>query len=183
MILDGWAQNLGRAILLSLPIIISASLHMGFVKRGILSSLARPLSPKLFGRNKTWRGFILMAVLTTASTILVAALAKGVNFEFRSTIGEGALGFLLGLAYCLAELPNSFLKRRLGIAEGSRARYWPFLFSFLDQADSVLGCVLVYWIFCPFSREVLPLVLLLGPGLHLLGNFSLYRLGLRSAPY
>ena len=50
------------------------------------------------------------------------------------------VGALCGAAYVLAELPNSFVKRRLGIAPGTsapRARAAQYL---VDQVDSVVGC-------------------------------------------
>ena len=48
------------------------------------------------------------------------------------------LGGLLGIAYVVAELPNSAFKRRLGIAPGqlpARNRFW---FALMDQADSAV---------------------------------------------
>jgi hypothetical protein len=51
------------------------------------------------------------------------------------------VGAICGIAYVMAELPNSFAKRRLGIAPGTsaaRARTAQYI---VDQVDSVMGCV------------------------------------------
>lgn len=182
--MDGFlARQLGGAILLSLPLVLSASLHMVIVRRRLLQRWATPLSISLFGKNKTWRGFLVMTPLTAFATVLVTGAASHFGVDlFRAELSPLALGGLLGLAYCLAELPNSFLKRRLGTREGELSPRWPVFFAILDQADSALGCALVYAIYCPSAREFLVAVLLLGPAVHLLGNWSLFRLGVRARP-
>jgi CDP-diacylglycerol--serine O-phosphatidyltransferase len=44
----------------------------------------------------------------------------------------------------LGELPNSFLKRRLGIAPGATPARGRPLFVLMDQLDSGIGCALAY---------------------------------------
>ncbi|MDD5580718.1 MAG: CDP-archaeol synthase [Methylobacter sp.] len=63
----------------------------------------------LFGRSKTWRGLIA-SVVTTA----LAALAMNLSFF---------TGVLFSLTAMSGDLLSSFIKRRLGYAESSRARY------------------------------------------------------------
>lgn len=53
------------------------------------------------------------------------------------------IGCILGLAYMISELPNSFLKRRLGIGSGQKAQKHAWLFMLLDKSDSALGVSLV----------------------------------------
>jgi hypothetical protein len=59
------------------------------------------------------------------------------------------MGGCLGLSYTLGELPNSFLKRRMGIEPGiTLPGFKGLLFSLYDQTDSVLGgvlCMPLYW--------------------------------------
>ncbi|MBS1660284.1 MAG: hypothetical protein JST68_04455 [Bacteroidetes bacterium] len=112
------------------PLVVSNVLHMVVVKRGMFPSLAVPVSRRLFGANKTWRGFVVVPVLN-GILMLVA-------FGSMS-------GFLLGLAYVLFELPNSWLKRRVGIEPGGRAGRYRVLFVLLDKSDSSFGVSLVSW--------------------------------------
>ena len=77
---------------------------------------------RLFGDNKTLRGALVMAGGTT-----VAAIALTRRRWFRDRLpGElreappALYGALLGAGVVLGELPNSFVKRRLGIASGDR---------------------------------------------------------------
>ena len=54
------------------------------------------------------------------------------------------IGACVGGAGMLAELPNSFLKRQLGVAPGTAPAGWASpLFWFLDQVDILLGAWLV----------------------------------------
>lgn len=53
------------------------------------------------------------------------------------------MGAILGLAYMLFELPNSWIKRRLGIAPGEKAKRTTWIFTLLDKMDSSLGISLV----------------------------------------
>jgi CDP-diglyceride synthetase len=92
------------------------------------------------------------------------------------------LGVLLGLAYALAELPNSFVKRRLGIEPGKRPPRHAAWFALLDQADSAIGCVLVYGWALGLTPGTMLLLLALGPAIHLLVNYTLYLMRLRREP-
>jgi hypothetical protein len=90
-----------------------------------------------------------------------------------------ALGMLLGLGYLLAELPNSYLKRRLGIPAGRPSPRYRAAFALLDQADSALGFALVYAVITDVPAAQLVLMVLLGPAIHAVANLTLYGLGLR----
>lgn len=63
----------------------------------------------LFGRSKTWRGLIASLVTTVLS-----ALAMNLSL---------ITGVLFSLAAMSGDLLSSFIKRRLGYVESSRARY------------------------------------------------------------
>jgi CDP-diglyceride synthetase len=92
------------------------------------------------------------------------------------------LGSLLGFSYALFELPNSFLKRKVGIKPGQMSDKNPWLFSVLDQADSVVGCLLVYLCFVPLNISIILGIVLGGTLIHLLFNLLLYSVGLRKNP-
>ena len=78
-----------------------------------------------------WRGFM---VLPVASSCAFAGLAY-VRNALPEWLTNGMwglpvtsyafLGFISGLAFMLAELPNSFLKRQLGIVPGGTSQSLP----------------------------------------------------------
>lgn len=123
--------------ILVFPLIISNIIHMMLVKRDVLPFLKIPVSTPLFGQNKTWRGFVLLAILNGAVTPFFA--------QDVSLLKAILIGVILGLAYMIFELPNSFLKRKLGIAPGENPTQNGLLFSLLDKTDSAFGICLVYF--------------------------------------
>lgn len=128
------------------PLILSNVLHMFIVKRGLLPALCRPLSEPLFGKNKTWRGLITVPLLNGATLMLLCV------FFPRFALPEAfVLGATLGLAYMLSELPNSWLKRRAGIAPGGEAETHAWFFHLLDKTDSSLGVSLASFVLFDFS--------------------------------
>ncbi|MBI2606135.1 MAG: CDP-archaeol synthase [Deltaproteobacteria bacterium] len=173
------------ALLLIIPLIVGGSLHMAAVKLDIMRVLRVPIDTKLFGPNKTWRGVVLMVAFTIVGVLIAQALEPlfggGLLVSLRQ---ESALvlGSLLGLAYAAAELPNSYLKRRLGVAPGELPKRGRILFLITDQADSALGCVLAYAATLSVPARVLAILLLFGPVVHLAANSGLYLLGLRKRP-
>jgi len=142
-----------RAVWLTAPILIAGLVHVAVITRDVAPALARPIDGgrrwrgrPLLGRNKTWRGFLVMPA-ATAITIAgqQAFAARAAQLAALGPLARRAppawmVGALCGAAYVLAELPNSFVKRRLGIAPGTsapRARAAQYL---VDQVDSVVGC-------------------------------------------
>ena len=90
------------------------------------------------------------------------------------------VGFLLGLFYALFELPNSFIKRRLGISPGKNINgICKGIFIFLDQADSIFGMGLVVWMFYPIGICIYLLFVVVGALTHILLNMLLYALHVR----
>jgi CDP-diacylglycerol--serine O-phosphatidyltransferase len=171
------AEDLLTALSLSVPLIIAGALHMAVVRFDVLPVLRRPLNRRLFGANKTWRGLLLMPL----ATVVGVAVAQALTSRF-SDQSPWRLGLALGFAYALFELPNSWLKRRLGIAPGKRPTQHRFMFTLLDQADSAIGAVIVYRLMMNVPVGALVACLLLGPAIHLAVNFSLYLSGLRKEP-
>ena len=159
-----------HALYLIAPVVMAGVIHAVVIKRDAFTLLAKPLDGgrlfrgvALFGKNKTWRG---AAVMIAASTGLAA------------TIGlPPLLGTALGSAYSLAELPNSFVKRRLGIAPGSRASRGALQY-LADQGDSVLGCTLALLLFVDNSA-LLATVFAMGFVLHGTIDALLYVFGVK----
>ena len=167
-----------QALVLSIPLVFGGCVHMAVVKGDWLPGLKIPIQRAWFGANKTWRGVLSMP-LATALGVRLAQWAWPDVFQGRNWF---ALGMLLGIAYVVFELPNSFIKRRMGIEPGKRPPRYPALFALMDQADSAVGCALVYWyaLHLPFPTVVL--LILMGPTVHLIVNYTLYLMRLRKEP-
>src|ERR1700742_1577608 len=125
-----------------LPALGAPLAHAPVLRWDLSPALSRPISRPLFGENKTWRGAIFM----TAGSVL-AALALQHLPSYRERLREpiaaanpALVGALLGMASWTGELPNSFMKRRLGILPGEQRRSpLGVAISVLHQADWVLA--------------------------------------------
>lgn len=173
------------ALFLALPLFVSGVGHMIVVKLDVLPRLRIPLSVALFGANKTVRGFVVMPALTVVGVYLARALEPSLRDHLLVTldgVDPVVLGVVLGLAYTLAELPNSYVKRRRGIAPGKLPEHNRLLHAFIDQADSAIACTLAYAALVSIPFSVLVVVTLVGPTLHLVTNLGLYSMGLRREP-
>jgi hypothetical protein len=177
-------DHIKTALFLTIPLVISGSLHMAFVRRDWLSALRRPISERLFGPNKTWRGFVVMPFLTVIGVWIAQAIepARFAGTASLRTVSGGVLGLGLGLGYVLAELPNSFVKRRLGVAAGLLPEQNRLLFLIVDQADSAIGCAIAYRLLLGVPVPTLITFCILGPAVHLIVNLILYAVGLRRRP-
>ena len=107
-----------------IPGIIGNVAHMFVVKKDLLSFLAKPVSTALFGKNKTFRGFIFLPVAIGTVCLLNSFLLGPFSTDYLS---DFLIGVGLGLAYMLAELPNSFIKRKRGIAPGESSSKFSFI--------------------------------------------------------
>lgn len=155
------------------------------VKVDILSYLKKPIHQRWFGQNKTWRGFFIMPLATWPGVILAQQLEGlfDLNTPVLTTESSWLLALLLGGGYCLAELPNSFLKRRLGIKEGQTSDRYKWFFVIFDQADSAIGCLLAYRLVLPLTWTTMFLTVVFGTVIHLAINVTLYKAGIRKNPF
>jgi CDP-diacylglycerol--serine O-phosphatidyltransferase len=160
-------------------------LHAPVLVLDWLPALRRPIAPRLFGVNKTWRGALFMA-----GGVVLAALALSPWSAWWDALPDGIrdagplpYGLLLGLGVVLGELPNSFLKRRAGIAPGTqRGGALGLFFTVLDQGDLVLGAwamLLPIWVMAPWQAAVAFAAVSL---VHLVTNVVGHRIGARTAP-
>lgn len=174
------------ALFLALPLLISGCFHMLVVSRNWFPALASPIHLQAFGANKTWRGIVVMVVATIPGVYVMQWLEPlfgGTLLVSVLGVHPVLLGIALGLGYVVPELPNSYLKRRMNIKPGERSDKHTLAFSFLDQADSAIGCSMVYWLLLPVPAVVLLYMILLGPLVHVVANLSLYAFGLRKQPF
>jgi hypothetical protein len=170
---------LDNCFLYILPVLLSGVLFIFTVKRGFFGFLDVPVSKGLFGTNKTLRGFVLMPAYCLLFAWLLSMLLGARNEIY---VAENIYkAFFLGLAYPLGELPNSFIKRRLGIVSGGvSSRSWQRIFFFvLDNVDSViLCCVYFFWAY-RVSLYYLPGVFALGALAHFLTDLLMIGLKLK----
>lgn len=177
--------------------VISGILNMIWCKLNILKFLKKPIDfnknfidgKRVFGDNKTWKGlfgYILFNMLITVVWGNVCAFSGVEKYNYLYVNYPNIFkynlmfGLLLGLGYSLFELPNSFFKRRLDIVSGKTAKgIKKIFFLILDQADSVIGCVLVVSIFYKMSFSFYMIYVLVGTVTHILLNMLLYCLKLR----
>lgn len=141
-------------LVLIAPLIISNVLHMLVVKYNYLPGLCMPLHTKAFGNNKTLRGFIVVPVM---NALVLFTLATAFKLHVNQALFNG---LLLGMAYMASELPNSYLKRRLGIEPGGTHKQYGKLFKLLDKMDSAFGVSLMYMLL-GFADPLLALFLFL----------------------
>ncbi len=174
-----------RVLILSLPLVVGGILHMIVVKLDILSYLKKPIHHRWFGVNKTWRGFFIMPLATWPGVLLAQSWERSLDLSSPLLVGQasGLLALVLGLAYCLPELPNSYLKRRMGIKEGLTSERYKVVFLILDQADSALGCLIAYKIMLAISWPVFWATILFGIVIHPLFNLLLHQLKIRKNPF
>jgi CDP-archaeol synthase len=123
-----------------LPALGAPLAHAPVLRWDLAPALRRPISRRLFGENKTWRGALVM---TGGSVAAALALHRLPSYRDRlpepvAEANPGLVGALLGIASWTGELPNSFVKRRLGIPPGEQRRS-PLgaVISVVDQADWV----------------------------------------------
>ena len=147
-----------RSLWLALPVILGGAIHIAVLRGGLFPTLARlPLDlglrlrgRRLFGANKTWRGALIMIGGTALCSVVQAQVALHADWARRLVLAEFSLehpilwGLLLGSGYIGGELPNSLLKRQLGIGPGEAAASPGLrrLFWLIDQADSLAGVLL-----------------------------------------
>ena len=168
--------DLARHILIVLlPLTLSGSLHMLLVKSNGLSLLRIPVWEQGFGKNKTWRGFFFVPLVNGILLFLFSSLlSEPPNNPFL-------LGYVLGLSCMLAELPNSFLKRKLGIQAGAHPDRNKVLFFILDKTDSALGVALAYYVFGNVSFLMSITLFLIGSFTHGIISLLLVNIKIKSS--
>jgi len=120
----------------------------------------------IFGKNKTFRGFFSGLVVGMAVGLVETAV-----FNYHIFFG-----LLLSLGALFGDLTGAFVKRRLGLAPGD-------LLPVVDQVDFIVGAILFSLPLKILSWELVLMVLIVTPPIHLLTNFAAYKLGLKNNPW
>lgn len=153
-------------------------LHMFLVKGEVLAFLAKPIHSKAFGPNKTWRAFVVLPLASAFFCWLSSFLFGPFYLDYLRLV---FLGFGLGFCYLLFELPNSYVKRRLGLAAGAKSKQYPRLQLFVDKSDSLIGILIFYGWFFHLSLGHLALLYLLSLALHYTFSLTLYHLKIKKS--
>lgn len=150
-------QTILEAVFFILPAYVANMMPVVF---GWVPFAGQPISKKLFGEHKTYRGFIF-GVLGAIATMYLQKRADAIT-----------IGILFGIGALGGDLVKSFFKRRLGIPDG---RPWiPF-----DQLDFVFGSLIAVSIWHTPSMPQLLAILIITPLLHVFTNSLAYLLGLK----
>ncbi|HYL95549.1 MAG TPA: CDP-archaeol synthase [Terriglobales bacterium] len=141
---------------------------------------------RLFGANKTVRGFLMIVPAAGASFALLAAFfassPAGLAGLWPLSLRDYALlGLWAGAGFMVGELPNSFIKRQLDIAPGAAAhgRSLRILFSVVDRIDWIAGMLLALCLIVPVPGRVWMYVAVIGPVVHWCFSVALFQLGVK----
>jgi CDP-diglyceride synthetase len=168
-----------------LPVLGGPVTHGPVLRWDLAPVLKRPISAQLFGENKTWRGAVVM---TAGTTLAAVALARVSSYRRRlpepiADANPVIVGGLLGLGSWMGELPNSFIKRRIGIPPGAQLRSpVGVLFSIFDQADWVPVTALLIRPIWKISLQEAAAVFGLVAAVHVPINLIGYAIGARARP-
>lgn len=142
---------------------------------------------RVLGEHKTLRGFVVMI---PGAAVAFVALAAAVGDPGAAGLwpltpaGYAGLGACAGFGFMAGELPNSFIKRQLGIrpgeCRGSRAAAAAQFVA--DRIDSGLGMLLAASAIVRIPAMTWLLVLAIGPSIHWAFSVLMFHLGLKTRP-
>ncbi|WP_254524985.1 CDP-2,3-bis-(O-geranylgeranyl)-sn-glycerol synthase [Natrinema caseinilyticum] len=139
---------------------------------------------RVLGDGKTWRGTAMGILAGVALAAILTVLAPGVRDALGFAVPEFTPLAAVGLAggAMLGDILASFLKRRTGRQRGA-------MFPGVDQLDFVVVSLLLTallafeWFITWFTLEVLFVVVVITPILHVTTNMIAYKLGLKNEPW
>lgn len=145
---------------------------------------ARLRGRRLFGENKTLRGFVVMVPAAALAFVLLGALAGGSRSASLWPLplpSYALLGAWAGFGFMAGELPNSMLKRQLDIEPGGvpNRQLAVILHFVLDRLDSGLGMLAALAIAVDVHWQTWVYVLTFGPFIHWSFSLVMFRLGLK----
>jgi CDP-archaeol synthase len=178
-------EDATRALWVFLPVLGAPLAHAPVLRFDLAPALRRPISNRLFGAHKTWRGAVAMSAGTLAAALVlyrVPAYRRRLP-EPLADASPALIGTLLGLAMWVGELPNSFFKRRLGIPPGAQRRSPAGVaIAVFDQADWVPTAWLLLRPVWRMSAREAAGVFAVAAAVHVPINLLGYALGVRRTP-
>ena len=140
---------------------------------------------RIFGPHKTIRGLVGMVPAAAAAFGLLAWLLRDRPGIWPLSVAQYvALGGWAGLGFMAGELPNSFIKRQLGIAAGQAPeRPAAVVAQFVaDRLDSGIGMLAAISVAVHVPVLTWAYVLLVGPFIHWCFSLLMFRLGIKARP-
>lgn len=129
----------------------------------------------LFGKNKTWRGFVTGVVAGGIVAGLQYSLVSDHYSGFTTVVISILLGAIMGAGALLGDTVESFFKRRANVKPGQS--WFPF-----DQIDYIIGGIVTLYPFVQPPFIVILWIFVLYFGLHLIVSYFGYRLGFKDTP-
>ncbi len=174
-------MSIPEVLYLFLPAFIANGAPVVARKIPGITGWTTPIATRLFGANKTYRGFVVGVAAAVVCALIQFALRDLWFFkaltELHTSFWQSAfVGFLLGFGALFGDLAKSFVKRRVGIAAGHA---WPVF----DGIDYVVGAVI--FIMPLYRADFVDILVLLvaAPLLSLLANCTSYLLGWKDVWY
>jgi len=191
----GAPEPFACAMLIIVAMSAAGVVHTAWMRSRASQAFRRPLDGglswrgrRLLGDNKTLRGFMAMVPAAGAAfaglgllrEVAPAWLAAG--WWDLSVSALFLLGCWAGFWFMAGELPNSFCKRRCGVAPGTApAGGWRRLVCLaIDRVDSVLALLIALSLLVPVHWLTWVWVLAIGPAVHFAFSTVLYMVGVKA---
>lgn len=144
---------------------LAGIIHIICIKKDVLKFLRIPISKQWFWENKTYRGLILMSLLS-------------------GIIGSCYFGFWfamsLGLIWIIWELPNSAIKRSLNIKPGGYITGgWVLIQYIADTIDSIFFLLIFLNVLFPIPLEMNFILLIAWCLNHIIIDIICYKIGIK----
>jgi len=139
---------------------------------------------RVLGDGKTWRGTLVGTLAGVALAVALNAVEPAASDALGVALPEFPPAAMVALAFgaMLGDVLASFLKRRTGRERGAA-------FPLVDQLDFVVVSLALTALAAPawfgdtFTLDVLAVVVVLTPVLHVATNVAAYLLGLKNEPW
>ena len=186
---------LAAALFLTAAFILAGVAQAAWLRTSLSWRLMMPLDGgrrfrerRVFGDNKTVRGFVVIVPATAVAFVVLSVAIGRWNADALALLwplslrGFAVVGALAGFGFMAGELPNSFVKRQFDIAPGRapRGELAATICFIADRVDSILGMLIVLSVAVPVPATTWLYVLLVGPGIHFAFSGLLYRLGVKA---
>ena len=170
LILPGIAANITPVLMRKVPV-LETPIDQGRMYKG------KPL----FGKNKTYRGFVFgvlasIVIVEVQGFLFATALGKELSIINYSAFSPALLGFLMGFGTLFGDLVKSFFKRRKNIAPGKRFFPW-------DQLDSLVGGFVFLAPLFIAPAKVIVFLIFFVPALHVGINHLGFYVGLKETKW
>ncbi len=139
---------------------------------------------RLFGAHKTWMALVVMSLGTMFFTVAFSVISHTLQLNTSFPLHNSSWilsSILLGAAYTIGELPNSFVKRQLDIIPGENAPTPVLrqLLTVVDNIDSVLAISFTAFLLYDISPLTTFILFTGGAAMHPLIDMYMYKAKLK----